>query len=832
MSMVIKPEIYASYVPIGTVGLKPEIYISYIPAPGKAATRTLRKVTVSEKHVNNTNRQVKKSEKVSSDVLRGLVASEKTISDTKRTITVAETISGHTFRNVANKNSVHGDTWREVKATERAVGDTSRRMGTVKINGDLHREVEVSTFASATTRRQVGTGEKISADTKQIIGTTEGIASDTYRKVTNSLKVSADTFLKIGVGEKISADIKRIVGVTEKVSADTFRRVGVTEKTVCDIKRGLRAFAHAGTLRQVTRTEKAIGGTVIRVPHVMNYVVESDFDSADVFVTSESIVNTFEQYGATAVNITLSERTLSDNFQIEVCRPLEINDAVRGQLLDYPFHFLVEDTEQTEMRQSVKGRYNIDEQLYTWFYLPTPRINVGGTEYSVPAGSIVKRSDNKVVLLYPTATKLAHMIAGYLGLEADIKIDDFHPSNIDGDNKITYADLLSAVFSWTSRLPQRQINVFIRGGVLHCIQRGKEENVFDISDIPHSRPTVNKKLIRVLCFNPNKDSDDDDDDEGRKIPYTGTINFSTTKVSMGYHYVNGLLHREWYRSVTDKTADSAAVTYSSSVDYKYLTPSSTHANKSELIDNQDGTAEIVTSYDRDTVYYTASKKQNSEATEYADDGSVTVTKTVSSTNYEYRSLGSEVYLFAEHEDTTVYEYTKGSGSFHVVSTNDITEHKSRDTYHVPVGNGWYAQQVYENGVFMGANLSQGAPGNSVSQYMVNQIQRGWTSIEVSYNNYGNQGDELSSIVDDSFPVRDAAVKAHLNEDLRWLHRKIQETVTVDLTPEVINGVPRMKHVVDFTERVRLDGKEYYLVSNKIMFTPRKFVQKLQLVRWY
>ena len=66
----------------------------------------------------------------------------------------------------------------------------------------------------------------------------------------------------------------------------------------------------------------------------------------------------------------------------------------------------------------------------------------------------------------------------------------------------------------------------------------------------------------------------------------------------------------------------------------------------------------------------------------------------------------------------------------------------------------------------------------------------------------------------------------------WLNRKVQETIRVDLISRIENGIPDIKHIVDFTERVALNGKEYYLVSNQIQFSPRKLIQKLTLVRWY
>ena len=72
----------------------------------------------------------------------------------------------------------------------------------------------------------------------------------------------------------------------------------------------------------------------------------------------------------------------------------------------------------------------------------------------------------------------------------------------------------------------------------------------------------------------------------------------------------------------------------------------------------------------------------------------------------------------------------------------------------------------------------------------------------------------------------------LTSEIEWLNRKREETVTVEIVSNVSNGVPEMQHIIDFTERIILDGNEYFLVSNNVSFTPRSFRQKLQLVRWY
>lgn len=879
--VAVKPEIYISWIPTGKIGLKPQIYATYIPSPEKVSADSLRKVTASESSSADSLREVSKSENFSVDTLRQATRAENVDADTKRKVTADEIISADSLRRVVQVDSVTADTYREVKKTDSVVGDvrrqvtvsenisadtylkivrdeivpadifrevkktekiiadTSRKNGLTSISGDTDRTVKRYTDITADTWRKIAGEENISgntsrrvvqsaeiqadisrtiqrtenciADTKRAVTVadkffadayrqtvrTDIAKADTFRKVTTSISNSVDTVRKVGVLETISADTKRTFANKEQAVADTLLQTAATEEVTADLLRGLREVAETDTFRQVVRKEKTIARTVIRVPYVLNYVLKNNLQLLNkprLRNTSDvSLVNNFKEYGVTAVDITLSEKTLSDKFSFSTSRPLEIEDTVQGWLLDYPFHFLVEETDQTELIQTVEGRYSKDDLLYKWF-----RFSAKNTEES--AGTPV----------YGTATEIMQDCAQYLGMTLDIKIDDFSPSNLDSDSKITYADLLSTLFSWTSRLPQRQINVFIRDDVLHVIQRGKEDAVFDISDLPHSRPNINKKLNRVLCYNPNKnDNDDDTGTDDQQIPFSGIIYFSTSSVYIAYTYKSGLLTKEEISTRAAATEDSQKSEHQTTTTYTYTTFNSAS--------------------------YVYSKQSRTIAKEYDDDGSANVTETNSTTNYNYKYVGNnEIYLFLEYEKTEKREYNQQSGTSRATSADDIADTEIKETHHVPVGNGWYAQTVYVNGVFQGANLSQGKPGNSVSPYTVNRFQSTfhYTVQESIGNNDGDDDDELSLIVDDSFPVREADVKNALNEALRWLHRKIIKTVTVDLIAKIIDGVPEINHIVDFTERVKLDGEEYFLVSNKIAFTPFKLIQKLQLIRWY
>ena len=82
-----------------------------------------------------------------------------------------------------------------------------------------------------------------------------------------------------------------------------------------------------------------------------------------------------------------------------------------------------------------------------------------------------------------------------------------------------------------------------------------------------------------------------------------------------------------------------------------------------------------------------------------------------------------------------------------------------------------------------------------------------------------------------FPVDNKTYKS-LKSEYLWMNQKICETVSLDITPDVIRSVEDMTHIIDFTDKLILDGNEYYLVSNSVQKNPRMFKQSLKIVRWY
>ena len=524
------------------------------------------------------------------------------------------------------------------------------------------------------------------------------VSGDTSRRLNTSIAMRVDTLRDIRIVKKIT------------VTGDTQRRIGHCGTVLVDTKRTL--------VKQL----RILADTRIEIPHTLTYAE-------------------FRERGIRSFSVTLGELTLSDTIQLETVHPLSIGDSVHGRVLDYAFRFLVEETSQQGIVQSVKGTYSRDVLLYTPIHIYVERANV---------------------------SRYVAEIAAALGLRLHRLTDDFIPSqNFEGSG-MTYHDFISALFGWTAKLPQRQINVFIRGDTLHIIQRGMEETVVDITNWPHAQPTVERKLVRSVWHSSHNDSTGAHNEEDTvPVPFTGTISFR----EISRTYSNGFLVRE--------TNENGYSTYS--YDGEYLAEKRTH--------NVDGST--------------------------------------SRTDYAYASTGRDVYLFKEWERTT--EAVNDGKKHTEYDWEDWSREKGteRITYHAPLGYGWYATTVYVDGVLEGSSLSQGKPGGKASQFTVEQ-----SNLSLGAHYASDDTLPYSSLIDTEFPVVGAEYLQLLTREIEWLNRKTQETVTVEIRARIQNGIPDIDHIVDFTERIRFEGHEYFLQSNTVELTPRLLRQTIKMVRWY
>ena len=466
--------------------------------------------------------------------------------------------------------------------------------------------------------------------------------------------------------------------------------------------------------------------TVLSIPHDTTFVVPNDAGTPFRPLAQRS------NPGMVSMSIELNEMSLSDSFSLETTKELNVLDSIEGRILDFDYRYVVSETEQQDMTVSARGMYDVDALLYQ------PITYSGGR----------------------TKQRLSqHMesIASALGKKLNFSAGDFtHTGTWVGDGQ-TYESIITTLFGWSSSVPHKQINVFMRAGdnSINVVQRGYERRTTDITDTHHTRATYTRSLERTMWTSGNNSTGGSGSGHSlyvEPLPFWGTLTFGDALCS----YESGYLVSE--------ESNGSISTY-----------------------------------------------------EYTGDGFG-----------ENRYLSRKVINHTDGSVTDIrYDYNKGKGGVLILGTETETTTDSkgnstvRKTIHAPLGNGFYGTSVYIDGEFQGSSIGTGSPAATASRYLRNQEAITLGGPQYDDSNVGGSLDYLKSC---DFPIEEKdIVRGYLN-DLKWLNRKIRETVTMDIY--------EYGHVIDFTERVRFKGHEYYLVSNNIRQTTTELKQSIQLVRWY
>ena len=388
MGIVIKPTAYISWIPYGKIILQPtDAYISWMPR-GRISIRP--QIAAAWVPMGRIHLKMQ----ILATIVPPTSGQAKVTADVKR--------------QVVQKNDVVVVTNRRLVRTEHFFADTRRQVGSASV-----------AWTCADLLRRVVTAEKVSADTARLLNCQYAKASaDTSRVLSMNFCVRRSECLRqIRKNEIISADTISRLGIDGLSMADTSRKLGWGEPAV------------SHTRRQVIKFQSLLADTSIRVPVVLAYVEPTVKPSRARKIkpaTVPAIVDNFREHGIRSFSMSLGELTLSDSFQLETVQPLNIDDSVQGQIFDYHFHFLVEETSQRDLVQTVKGMYSKDKLLYS-------AISFFVNEFEV--------------------SYYASGIAKALGLELDMSCDDFIPSQNFEDSGMTYQDFISSLFGWTSKLP-------------------------------------------------------------------------------------------------------------------------------------------------------------------------------------------------------------------------------------------------------------------------------------------------------------------------------------------------------------------------------------------
>lgn len=255
-----------------------------------------------------------------------------------------------------------------------------------------------------------------------------------------------------------------------------------------------------------------------------------------------------------SLNMSIASKTLTDKFSIQTYEPAEIDQIFTGSIKDFSYTFKAGEVSITDKLNSITGTYDIEDILNL------------GVHHIFPGTMLASMVTAKNTMEALTAT---------LGKTLNMNISDFCPA--DFPQTPTAKDLISALFGWTDKTPQRQVNVFIRGNIINVLERGKETETVEV--VNYANVTINKKKIRTL--------QDPIDVAGTTITgvLQGQVPQQDTPSAINYisgtfvngdssiTYANGLVTRESH--TVNNFNEVTTYSYSASIPPAYLTTKNT-----------------------------------------------------------------------------------------------------------------------------------------------------------------------------------------------------------------------------------------------------------------
>lgn len=510
---------------------------------------------------------------------------------------------------------------------------------------------------------------------------------DTTRKVNIVTRLDTTRQIKTpSIPFTINADTCRITSLPIALNADTCRKtckhVDVNADT-CRVltDKVITPFIINADTKRTTCLPITVNADTCRKTH-RPFVINAD--------TKRKLLSNM-QYKS--INITISSKTLTDKFSIQTYDKVNIDQLYNLQIKDLSCIFKALETSETDQLTNVQGTYDIDEIL-------TKRIIRNTTDY-------------KAIGIINDTIKV-------LGKTANVNIDEFYPRFISG--YATGQEVLSALFGWTDKIPNRLIHVYMRGNTINVIQRGKELSVLPLTK--YAAPTINRKRIKTM--------QDQTDSAGQS---------SASKIYGAPPHDPSPDKNENYLSGTFTNGDSS-ITYSSGL---------VTEERHKVGDFTEVTTQQYSS-SRPPAYLT-------RKTTITQIGKVVVDYV-----YSNEKLATEIEA----------EYT---GS-------EIT--RKRTTRHYPLGQGMWGTSIEEDGETTYGGISQGAPGGKASPFNIQNESKStnWSSgnlfppelpiIAPLYAKYAKD-----------YPVCDNASLQMIADALMWLNNKIEKTVTLESYDETI-----------------------------------------------
>lgn len=520
------------------------------------------------------------------------------------------------------------------------------------------------------------------------------------------------------------------------------------------------------------------------VHRTVNFLVDTCRNISHKFIMTPAkdgilYADAAESTGIQSLQIDISPQQITDQFSFTAVNDVDILQNVKGQYLDYLFDLRIEKITQKGILNTCLCCSDVDKILYTQL-----AYKVKGTT----GGRYIITLENQVIVSeMPKASAHSHIsrIANIIGKKLVYLADEFISSIDTEQGGVTYNDLIRDIFGWSSRVPTKLINCYIRNDTLCVIQRGYEQNTIDVSNARIANLTITKELYRTTWGS---------------TPTSYTVTQTTGK----YYGMEPIL-RPWPDEDTPPEPSTPSRVLPTYINH------SENGKTTETYYDYDDDGNVTNihtiSPDTETVTYNSYKKKHGR--KYL----------VSESTYTYARNGpliDEKHIYHSYLEQGQENIIRIDGDGNI--DGSITTPSRIDARPTPFEDNKNSEYYYNNDTSVPWNRSYTyVDGVKMEIIGCREVQYGGESKEIT--NYG------IALYDSSFPIEDYNTLYALTAELRRLNRTTQETISLD-----IYDYP---HVFDFNDKIIFGGNEYFLDGNSVSKTPRIVnKQSLKLVRWY
>ena len=707
--------------------------------------------------------------------------------DTRRNVSNAITQQSDTARAITAYLGTHQDTARVLTASAVRYADTSRVLSSMlNASVDTVRGVSRDVVINADTVRVIAENIDVdmAADTARNLYRVESMLDDTTRKISNLESVNADVQRTVLRDAIDMLDTVRTLTHTAGLAADTARDVSKSITVNADTARIMdnsTITLHADTSRQLANGTAVTLDTARGISLTLALSVDLSRDTGKIGFDADT------QRDVYISKIDVSEDTirrmpyLIDNKMIQSVT-LTIEEHTISDKMDIKLvgaNYMPKD--------SVRGKFL--DYPYNMMILSTTQDKDGIVQTISALYDYYKFNMSRYDIdiygddVTPSAAQIISRVASSLGYKSYINITNFTPSTTgQKNNKVqnTYPSILSDIIGWTQQLPWREINIFLHGDTLYAIQRGNEPNVVDMTGRHITRPNITRTIfsgnaeIGVFQYMNGK---------GGKVTVTDELSEYGKKLREGlwknFHSLPGVSYDQ-FGNITH---------YYGTVNYKESGESYDEVRNAEF--------DVSYTYDGD-----GNITSKTETTTVFGSGNVVIDTWTNTENYANNR--NTFYTLTNGDDAIIGTHpNRPSNVFNPGWTERITFSRSGgQTYFVfnrmdAYGN--YIGQEEVNGDNVGSTPFPLYTGGSVMDY----LEGGYYNEQQRYFN-----------------------------DLKNHVGMIQETLTFDIVDPVAHGDTSGIHVIDLRDKIRLDGKIYYLVRNVVSMTSKQLKQSLEIVRWF